>query len=117
MLLTDLPEELLDLVLRHATRGALQQLRLTSKLFDRLASPLVWDRIWISSHPLDLHVFKRVTASRFASNIRELVWDDTTFQRPLLDLNWTDFVRVNESGHESRRGAKYAPTRGAFQQW
>ena len=115
MLLTDLPEELLSIIVHHASRGALKNLRLTSKLFDRLASPFIWDRIWISSHPLDLDVFKRVTKSRFAGNIRELVWDDTTFQRPLLA--WKDFVHVSENGHQSRRGARYSPTRGAFEKW
>lgn len=115
MLLTDFPEEVLAIIIGHVTRGALKHLRLTSKLFERLASPLIWDRIWISSHPLDLEVFERVTKSRFASNIRELVWDDTTFQRPLL--NWKNFVYVNEYGHPSRRGAKYSPTRGAFDKW
>ncbi|KAL9079571.1 MAG: hypothetical protein Q9157_001568 [Trypethelium eluteriae] len=115
MFLTDLPEELLDNIVQHSTRGSLKNLRLTSKLFERLASPLIWDRIWISSHPLDLAIFNRVTSSRFVKNIRELVWDDTTFQRPLA--NWKTFLNANEHGHELRRGAKYLPTRGAFEKW
>ncbi|KAL9096966.1 MAG: hypothetical protein Q9165_000930 [Trypethelium subeluteriae] len=115
ILLTDLPEELLDNIVQHATRSSLKNLRLTSKLFERLASPLIWDRIWISSHALDLEIFKRVTSSRFSKNIRELVWDDTTFQRPLA--NWKTFVNANLHGHELRRGAKYVPTRDAFEKW
>ncbi|KAI9713040.1 MAG: hypothetical protein M1820_001025 [Bogoriella megaspora] len=115
MLLTNIPEELLDIIVHRVDRGSLKVLRLTSKLFERLASALIWDRIWISSHPLDLAVFKRVTASRFARNIRELVWDDTTLQRPLM--NWENFVNVCELGHPLRRGAKYSPTREAFEIW
>ncbi|KAI9667533.1 MAG: hypothetical protein M1821_000349 [Bathelium mastoideum] len=115
MPLTDLPEELLCIIFDYTTRGARKNLRLTSKLFERLASPLMWDRIWISSHPLDLDVFKWVTQSRFAGNIRELVWDDTTFQRPLMD--WDNFLRISEEGHSSRRGANYPVSYDAYEKW
>lgn len=47
---------------------------------------MLYPRIWLSSHPLDLQVFQLVTSSPLLrKGIKQLIWDDTTFSDSLMD--------------------------------
>ncbi|KAI4133559.1 MAG: hypothetical protein LQ347_002124 [Umbilicaria vellea] len=81
-----LPRELLDLIFHHVSRADIKNLRLVSKSFDSSASLLLITRVYISSHALDLQVFQNVTGhSTFKRTVKEIVWDDSTFNRQLMD--------------------------------
>jgi hypothetical protein len=72
------------------TLSDIQSLRLTAKTVDSVASAYYFpfSRIYISAHPADIKVFREVTGNpHLASQVEEIVWDDTAFSRSLLDFN------------------------------
>ncbi|MCJ1228961.1 hypothetical protein MMC12_005625 [Toensbergia leucococca] len=113
--LVQLSYELLDNIVRRLDSHGIKTIRLTSQRLHQVASPLLFQRIFISSHPLDLDVFNRITSnSILQKNIRELIWDDTTLNQVLM--TWEIFVSQAEHSWPNHP-AEYTPSRGAFDFW
>ncbi|KAF2492028.1 hypothetical protein BU16DRAFT_620459 [Lophium mytilinum] len=83
--ISGLPQELWDNVVRRLSLRDVKSLRLTSKAFNYTASPYLFTRVCLSSHPLDLEIFTMIaTHPAFHRNVQELVWDDSTFRPDIL---------------------------------
>ena len=73
-------------ILELMPRSAYKTLRLVSSRLNAIISPLLYERIWPSSHPIDLEVFKLVVRNPLLRRgVKEFIWDDTTFCDPLID--------------------------------
>lgn len=69
-----LPQELVDLILESAPKNDLKTLRLVCKQLNVSAIPYLFNRIYISSHPLDLEVFDHIVEnSVLAEGVTELI--------------------------------------------
>ncbi|KAL2009977.1 hypothetical protein VTN00DRAFT_5784 [Thermoascus crustaceus] len=66
----------------------IRSLRLTCKTIEYVASSYPFlTRIYISSHAADLEAFQEITSNpKLARHVEEIIWDDTTFNRMLLDF-------------------------------
>lgn len=79
--------ECAKLVFDNLSTQDIANLRLTCKTIHQATAscPLV-RRVYISSHRADLDAFRTITGNPIlAQHIEEIVWDDTTFNRLLLD--------------------------------
>ncbi len=82
-----LPQELVNLILESAPKNDLKTLRLVCKKLKVSATPYLFNRIYISSYPLDLEVFDHILEnSTLAKGVIELIWDDTTFAPSVCEL-------------------------------
>lgn len=79
--------ECAKLVFDNFSTRDIASLRLTCKaIHQTTASCPLFRRIYISSHAADLDAFQSITQNpRLAQHVEEIVWDDTTFNRLLLD--------------------------------
>ena len=71
----------------HLTNADLKSLRLVVRPLGADLFPRLFRRIYISTHSDDIEVFVRIADHKSAANhVREIIWDDTTFDRRLLDI-------------------------------
>jgi hypothetical protein len=75
-----------DLFTTHLDNSTIKALRLSFKPLSPHLFPYLFRRIYISSHPTDLSIFKLLatwgkTAGTVVSTPTSLVWDDTTFDQ------------------------------------
>ena len=71
----------------HLSNADLKSLRLSIRPLSADLFPRLFRRIYISTHTDDLEVFVRIAKhQRAAKYVREIIWDDTTFDRRLLDI-------------------------------
>ena len=114
----DLPAELLRHTSSYLGVSDIKNLRLVSPNFNVAASPYLFSRIYISSHSLDLYVFRKVTAQPlFRNSIRELVWDDSTFNRHLM--SWDAYCVAMKTTYRSIWCGRpeIKPSRSTFDLW
>jgi len=65
-------------ILRLLPRRDLKTLRLSSRALLTLVTPYIFNRLYISSHPLDLEVFNLIcNTENLAQHITHLIWDDS----------------------------------------
>lgn len=94
-----LPNELLVSIFSFLLLKDIGTARLVCHHWSKLSTPFLFPRIWLSSHSLDLRVFRTVTANgEISKGIRELVWDDTTFCPSLLDFENYKTAALSEVG-------------------
>ncbi|KAL1967123.1 hypothetical protein VTN77DRAFT_3414 [Rasamsonia byssochlamydoides] len=77
-------------IFNHLSLHDTQTLRLTTKRTEQVASAYYFPfaRVFLSSHAADLSAFRAITSNpRLAAQVEEIVWDDTTFNRSLLDFD------------------------------
>ncbi|KAI9722009.1 MAG: hypothetical protein M1812_001969 [Candelaria pacifica] len=85
-----LAQEIIDLILTTIPKTDLKTLRLVCKQLNNSATPCLFDRIHLSSHPLDLEVFNNISKNQIlAKGVTELIWDDTTFEPYASELDET----------------------------
>lgn len=81
-----LPNELTDTVLQDLSIQDIKSLRLTCRSYATVGAPHLFPRVWLSSHPLDVQVFRTVIRNPLiCRGVRELIWDDTTYCDSLMD--------------------------------
>lgn len=82
-----LPYELLTDILSRLDKKALKTARLACKHWKQFATPLLFDRIWVSPRTKDMSVFTSLTETPdLAMHIREVRYDQTIFN-PIDDLH------------------------------
>jgi hypothetical protein len=73
-----LDPHLKESLFRNLPRRDLKTLRLSSRALLTLVTPYIFDRLYISSHPLDLEVFNHIcNAENIAQHVTHLIWDDS----------------------------------------
>ena len=79
--LSNLPNEMLSMILKLLEKDQLKSVRCTCKLFETMVSPLLFDKIYISPHQKNLDVFRQITEhSDLCRYPRELVYDIQKFK-------------------------------------
>ncbi|KAL9121685.1 MAG: hypothetical protein Q9187_001751, partial [Circinaria calcarea] len=74
------PNEVLLLIFGYSRKEELKKIRRASKTCNGLATPLLFDNIYISPHQKDLEVFTNISQSPHLSrSIRRLIYDTSTF--------------------------------------
>ncbi|KAL8834151.1 MAG: hypothetical protein Q9170_003898 [Blastenia crenularia] len=87
----NLPPEIFGLIASHLDKADLKILRLVSKTWRGVATPLLFDRVHVSPRSKDLEVFEKITGSpALAGSVKELVYDVSTF----YDLSPKQYFRV-----------------------
>lgn len=80
-----LPNELIDSIVANLSKADIVNLRLTNRQLSEGSAHLLYPRLWLSSHPLDLEVARRVLHnSSICDGVQELIWDDTTYCDSLI---------------------------------
>ena len=75
-----LPFELQKMILKYLKKYELKQVRLVSKACSSLATPLLFDRVYLSLKQLDLEVFARCAVhSVIRSSVKEIIYDVSHF--------------------------------------
>lgn len=81
-----LPNEITDAILQDLSIQDIKSLRQTCRSYAAMGAPHLFPRVWLSSHPLDVQVFRMVIRNPLISRgVRELIWDDTTYCGSLMD--------------------------------
>lgn len=76
----DVPNEILSLIFSHLHKEDLKSIRLVCKLWTWLPVRLLFDRVYISPHSVNIKVFKSIAAHPVISRcIKELVYDVSHF--------------------------------------
>lgn len=74
------PNEVLLLIIGYSRKEELKIIRRASKTCNALATPLLFDDIYISAHQKDLEVFANITQSpHLSQSIRRLIYDTSIF--------------------------------------
>jgi hypothetical protein len=69
-------------LISHLTNHSIKTLRLIQKSASTALFPYLFHRLYISAHSTDLSVFQRIATHPLAAkHVRELLWDDCTFDR------------------------------------
>ena len=83
--LTQLPAELLALVISHLPNRDVKSLRLTCRLFHAVAK-LRLNRVFLSANPRDVQVFRAIADhDTFRKVITEIIWDDAVIRDTRTD--------------------------------
>jgi hypothetical protein len=83
-LLTELPAELLHLIVGYLPNKSIKALRLTCRTLCN-AAQLRLDRVFLSANPLNIAVFRAVADSdTYRHGVKEIVWDDARLEKLLL---------------------------------
>ena len=83
--LTQLPAELLALVISHLPNRDVKSLRLTCRLFHAVAK-LRLNRVFLSANPRDVQVFRAIADhDTFRKAITEIIWDDAVVRDTRTD--------------------------------
>ena len=83
--LTQLPAELLALVISHLPNRDVKILRLTCRLFHAVAK-LRFNRVFLSANPRDVEVFLAIADhDTFRKAITEIIWDDAVIRDTRTD--------------------------------
>ena len=87
-----LPPEIIRLITTRLDKAELKCLRLVSRLWHDVATPLLFDRIYISPHTKDLDVFERIASHPvLAAFVKELLYDVSTFDATTEKQYFEDF--------------------------
>ena len=93
--LVTLPRELLDDILHLLPGRDIKSTRAACHHLNYAASPLLFQELYLSCHPLDLEVFQLVANNPLLiENVKELIIDDTTMAPSLMD--WPAFRTMAE---------------------
>lgn len=85
-IMDSLPNELIQIIVANLPTKDTVSLRLTNRRLSKCCAHLLYPRIWLSSHPLDVEVFRRAIRNPLiCEGVRELIWDDTTYCDCLTD--------------------------------
>lgn len=80
------PDELLLRIIPHLPGRDLKTVRLANKRLSSIATPLLYPRVFLSSHAIDVEVFSLVMNNPLIyKNIKTIVWDDTSLCTSLMD--------------------------------
>ena len=85
-----LPQELLLMTFRELYKIDLKSVRLVSRLWNDIASELLFDQIWISHRQKDVEVFNAWTANKRCSSFVKTLLFDASFLDPNMDVS--DYV-------------------------
>ena len=84
-----LPVELQKIIFKYLKKYELKQVRSVSKICSSLATPLLFDRVYISLKRLDLEVFAQCAAHPvISSTIQEIIFDVSHFDPNMTRLNY-----------------------------
>ena len=84
-----LPTEVQLIVLEYLGKRDLKQLRLVSREWQSLATPLLFETIYVSPHQNDVETYKGITQNpMIAVLVKKLVYDVATFR---LDLTYNEY--------------------------
>jgi hypothetical protein len=89
-MLESLPLELLLEIFSYVDLADIKNIRLASSILRSAAAGLLFQRIYISAHPLDLEVFKYITRDEnLRRGVQEIVYDDSLsdLRRSMLDFD------------------------------
>ncbi|KAL8764431.1 MAG: hypothetical protein Q9194_007098 [Teloschistes cf. exilis] len=71
-----LPPEIKHLVAEHLNKSVLKILRYVSREWNLIATPFLFDRVYISSYEMDFQVFNHITQTpSLANSVREVICD------------------------------------------
>ncbi|KAF6794954.1 hypothetical protein CSOJ01_13570 [Colletotrichum sojae] len=78
------PFEIAASILSHLDNSDLKALRLTNKRLAGVIAPhLRFERVFISTSPLDVAVFRAIAGHEtFRHRVLEIVWDDARYEKP-----------------------------------
>ncbi|CEL01121.1 hypothetical protein ASPCAL00713 [Aspergillus calidoustus] len=122
-LLSELPAELLHLIVGYLPNKGIKALRLTCRTLCN-AAQLRLDRVFLSANPLNIAVFRAVADSdTYRHGVKEIVWDDARLEKPpprniyrdeaeeIEDPQWEDDQDHEWFIHEMRWNKEYIPYR------
>ena len=77
-----LPPEILSLVAEYLEKRDCKTLRFVSQQWYAMATPFVFNRVYVSAREKDLAVFRNITRNpKLRKSIKEMIYDVSTFQR------------------------------------
>lgn len=81
-----LPQELTDAILESVSTRDIRAFRLACRRCADAGAPHLFPRVWLSSHPLDVEVFRTFLRNpQICGGVKELIWDDTTYCDSLME--------------------------------
>ena len=104
-----LPPEILSLVAGYLDKANCKTLRFVSKQWNAVATPLLFDHVYVSSHGKDLEIFKNICRHpQLRTSIKKVVYDVSIFISRSED-DYFNFVcrLIRQSFHYWRRSLPY----------
>ncbi|KAF2163325.1 hypothetical protein M409DRAFT_26362 [Zasmidium cellare ATCC 36951] len=81
-----LPNEISDNILQSLSIRDVKSVRLACRSCAAMGAPHLFPRVWLSSHPLDVQIFRMVVRNPLiCRGVKELIWDDTTYCDSLME--------------------------------
>lgn len=75
-----LPPEIIGLVATHLEKSDLKDLRLVNSVWNALATPLLFDQVYVSPRTKDLEVFSAITSRPLlAASVKKIIYDVSKF--------------------------------------